>query len=313
MSHSRALLILNPTAGKGKAGSRRHEVETCLSSHGITFETRLTTGAWHAAELAKASGREGFSSVIAAGGDGTINEVINGLMHARAEGQTPPPLGVLPIGRGNDFAFGMGLPTDLGHAVDLLTSDSKGPLDIGFVKGGDYPLGRFFGNGVGIGFDALVGFAATRLTWVHGPLAYTIGALRILALFPDAPQVRVRAGDWSYEGPSQQISIMNGRRMGGAYYMAPDALVHDGILDWSVVDRTTRREMAELILRYTKGSQKGHPRVTMGRAPLIEVEAPEGGLAVHADGETICERGRSVTVECRAGALEAWLPAHAAS
>ncbi|MEI6874424.1 MAG: YegS/Rv2252/BmrU family lipid kinase [Spirochaetota bacterium] len=306
MSKNQTLLILNPVAAKNRAGERREEIETALSARNIAFETRLTTAVWHAAGLARGAGAEGFTTIIAAGGDGTMNEVINGLMLAKADGGRIPDLGVLPVGRGNDFAFGMGLPSDLGEAADLIASGRKGPLDVGFVKGGDYPLGRFFGNGLGVGFDALVGFAAAKITWVHGPLTYTLGALRIFALFPDPVDVRLHFDSLDYEGRSHQISIMNGRRMGGAYYMAPEALVDDGLLDFCIVGDVSRREMAALIMRYTKGRQKGRPKVTMGRAASFLIEAPRGGLAVHADGETICERGRSVAVECRAGALTAY-------
>jgi len=308
MSQPKILLVLNPTAGKGRAGRRRSEIEAALAKRGLDFETRLTEGAWHAAELAQAAGRQGFGAILAAGGDGTLNEVLNGLMLAKEAGSPLPTLGVLPVGRANDFAFGTGIPRDLAGAVDLIADGSKEGIDVGFVKGGDYPRGRFFGNGLGVGFDALVNFAATRLRNLHGPLAYTIGALRIFALFPLPVAVRITSEDFRWEGDCQQVSVMNGRRMGGAYFMAPEALVHDGLFDICVVEDSTRYEMAELILRYAKGTQIGHPRVTMGRASRIYLDAPLGGLAVHADGETICERGRSIEIECRAGALEAFIP-----
>ena len=99
---------------------------------------------------------------------------------------------------------------------------------------------------------------------------------------------------------------MNGSRMGGSYYMAPEALADDGILDLCIVGDTSRLEMAGLILRYTKGSQAGHPKVRMVKARTVVVEASKGSLAVHADGETICEKGLRIEVECLAGALRAY-------
>jgi YegS/Rv2252/BmrU family lipid kinase len=308
MSQTKALLVINPTAAKGRTGTRVAEIQGALRRRGLDFETRITRGVGHATELARSAGGEGFTSIIAAGGDGTMNEVINGLMEAKAGGGGPPILGVLPLGSGNDFSCGMGLVEELETAADLIAGGNRGRLDLGFVSGGDYPGGRWFGNGVGIGFDALVGFAAARFRRIRGPLRYTLGALQIFALFPDPPRVLIESDTFSYEGRCQQVSLMNGRRMGGSYYMAPEAVIDDGLLDICVVGDVTRLELAALIIRYTKGSQKGRPKVSMGRGQRFHVVAPEGGLAVHADGETICERGKEVTVECQAGALEAFMP-----
>ena len=96
--------------------------------------------------------------VVAAGGDGTLNEVLNGLMCASTSQDDRPALGTIPIGRDNDFSFGMDVPHDIEAVCQLLASGECRPIDVGLVKGGDYPEGRYFGNGVGIGFDAVVGF-----------------------------------------------------------------------------------------------------------------------------------------------------------
>lgn len=306
MMEGKTLLVLNPTAGKGRAGEHRDEIEVALRRHGLNFETVLTTGPWHAAELARSAGSAGYARLIAAGGDGTLNEVINGLMLARKAGQRNPALGVLPVGRGNDLAYGMGIPLELAKAAETIAIAPPRPFDIGFVRGGDYPEGRWFGNGVGIGFDARVGFAAAKYRHIHGSLTYTVGAIRTFALFPAATEVSIRSPELNHDGACHQISIMNGSRMGGSYYMAPEARVDDGHLDLCIVGKTGRLEMAGLILRYTKGSQAGHPKVRMARAMKVAVEAPRGGLAVHADGETICESGDRIEVECIAGAILAY-------
>ncbi|HUX37604.1 MAG TPA: diacylglycerol kinase family protein [Rectinemataceae bacterium] len=305
MTSGKTLLVLNPTAGKGRAGMHRLEIEAALARHGLVFDTVLTTGPWHAAELARGASLAGYALLVAAGGDGTLNEVINGLMLCKQDGGRPPALGVLPVGRGNDLAYGMGVPMELQEAALAIASKPSAPFDVGFVRGGDYPEGRWFGNGVGIGFDARVGFAAAGFRHLHSSLTYTVGALKVFALFPEAPEVTIRSATLTYEGPCHQISIMNGSRMGGSYYMAPDAKVDDGHLDLCIVGKMSRLEMAGIIIRYTKGSQKGHPKVRMELATAVSIEAPNGGLAVHADGETICENGKHIQIECVAGALEA--------
>lgn len=305
MTGRKALLILNPIAGKGRAGERRAEVEALLGSFGLSYETRLTQGRWHAAELAREARREGFDLVIAAGGDGTANEVVNGLMLAMERGERPPALGVLPLGRGNDFAFGLGLSSRLEETLSLIAGGSTLPLDVGKIKGGNYPEGRYFGNGVGVGFDTRVGLEAARLKRVHGALAYVVGAAKVFLRYPEPTEIDILYGMGRYLGPSHQISVMNGRRMGGSFHMAPEALPHDGLFDLCLAGALSRREMIGLILRYTKGTQAGHPKILTGRAARFEIQAPRGGLVVHADGETICEDGSSLLIECLSGALSA--------
>ena len=140
MTEGKTLFVLNPTAGKGRAGEHRSLFEEALSRRGIVFETVLTTGVWHAAELARAAMGRGYSTLIAAGGDGTVNEVINGLMLARKAGELTPSLGILPVGRGNDLAYGFGVPFDLDAAAEAIANDEASPFDVGFVRGGDEEL-----------------------------------------------------------------------------------------------------------------------------------------------------------------------------
>ena len=298
MASRRHLIILNPTAGKGRAAERIPEIEALLDAKGLDYDIRVTQAVWHGAELAREAGKGGYDVAVAAGGDGTANEVINGLMLAAERGETPPALGVLSIGRGNDFAYGAGVPGGLEPCVEVLAAGLERPLDVGKVTGGDYPGGRYFGNGVGAGFDTIVGLEAAKLRFVHGFMAYVIGALRTLAIFPEAPEVRIEAEGLSVEQASTQISFMNGRRMGGTFFMAPDAANDDGLLDLCLAGSLNRREMLALILRYIKGTQAGHPKIRVGRYPRYEVSAPKGGLVVHADGETICVNGSSLIVEC---------------
>jgi diacylglycerol kinase (ATP) len=309
MIHSKHLILLNPIAGKGRAGERLPEIEAGLKARGIEYELRLTTGVWHAAELARAAGREGFRVLVAAGGDGTVNEAINGLMIARAAGEKIPVLGVLSVGRGNDFSYGADVPGDLDSCLDVIAAGLSRPMDIGQIKGGDYPDGRYFGNGIGIGFDTIVGLEAAKMKRVHGFMAYVLGALKTLVIYPPAPEVKVEAiaADGAtalFAQRSHQISIMNGKRMGGTFFMAPDASNEDGLLDMCMAEDLRRGEMIGLVLRYTKGTQAGHPRIKTGRYKRYSVNASGGGLVVHADGETICVNGTSLEISCVPSAFE---------
>ncbi len=298
MTSTKHIIILNPIAAKGKASERIPRIEALFKERGIDYDLRVTQGVWHAAELARDAGRAGYGVVVAAGGDGTVNEVVNGLMLALERGERLPTLGVLAVGRGNDFAYGADVPPSLEEGVEVIASRSSRPMDVGKVTGGDYPMGRYFGNGIGIGFDTIVGLEAAKLTHVHGFMAYVIGALRTFVMYPKAPLVRLERDGETLEMASHQISIMNGKRMGGTFFMAPHAANYDGLFDLCMAERVKRREMIALIVRYTRGTQEKSPKIRTGRAARYSITAPNGGLVVHADGETICVDGFSLLVEC---------------
>ncbi len=319
MSERRTLVILNPSAAQGRAGEREAEIRAAIEEKKLNYELVRTEGVGHAIELAAGAAARGFQVVVAAGGDGTVNETVNGLMSSCAELTAAPEtaaglgtgsvsanapihatplLGVLCVGRGNDFAYGAAVPTDLSEAVALIANDRPRPLDVGLIKGGDFPNGKFFVNGIGIGFDTIVGLEAKKMRRVHGFMAYVFGALKTLAIYPAAPTVSLAFNDKLIQGTSHQISIMNGKRMGGAFFMAPNGDNADGLLDLCMADSMTRRQMLGLMYRYTKGTQAEDPLVRTGRASRFIVEAPNGGLTVHADGETICLNGKRLDIRC---------------
>ena len=301
MTQKRYKVILNPTAGKGKAGERAGEIESLLTAKGIDHQVYTTKAVWHAAELARDAAKEGFDVVVAAGGDGTVNEVVNGLMLAIERGEKAPTLGVLSVGRGNDFSYGADVPPTLEGCIDALARGEERPMDVGRITGGFYPQGRYFGNGIGVGFDTIVGLEAAKMKHVHGFMAYVFGAIRTFIIYPKAPLVRLgldRDPKRLVEQKSHQISIMNGKRMGGTFFMAPQARNYDGFFDLCMAECLSRGEMVDLIGRYTKGSQALNPKIKIDKAARFDIEAPEGGLVVHADGETICTDGNSLVVEC---------------
>jgi len=177
-------------------------------------------------------------------------------------------------------------------------------MDVGRIRGGWYPKGRYFGNGIGIGFDTIVGLEAAKAGWAPGALGYAYGALKTFLLFPLPPRLRIRYGEKLYEGRSNQISIMNGRRMGGAFFMAPKADNSDGLLDLCMPEKAlSRREMARALLQYTRGTQIHNPIFRLDAGSGFSIEAVEGVLICHADGETISTDAGELHVECIPGAL----------
>ena len=292
------LVIVNPVAGRGAAGKAVPELESRLRALNLDFEIVLTESKGHGIQLAEEAGLNGYDTVVAAGGDGTANEVINGLMQAKKLGKLHAKFAVFPIGRGNDFSYGMGIPQDLDSAMQVLANGKTRLIDIGFVKGGDFPDGRYFGNGVGIGFDPIVGFEAAKLPpFISGMPAYIIAALKTIFLYFKGPTLHIEIDDEVVEQDCLLVSLMNGKRMGGSFMMAPDSSSDDGLLSLCIAKQVTRLQVLGLFPKVMAGTQKDHPAILMPTAKHVRVQAIEGTLPVHADGETICEAGDRLEIE----------------
>jgi len=289
-------IIVNPTSGRGSGGRSVPQIEKLLIEYGLNFEIVQTEHPWHAAELAQEGAVEGFDVVVAAGGDGTVNEIINGLMTAKGANTNRPALGVLSVGRGNDFAFGMNIPTNLEAGCKTLASNQRRSIDVGRVEGGLYPQGRYFGNGVGIGFDAVVGFEALKLKRLHGFPSYLVAALKTIFLYFHAPKVKITFGDEIRELPVLMVSIMNGRRMGGGFMMAPQGLSDDGLLNVCIVHQVSRPQIFSLIAKFIQVTQDAHPAIQRIHTQQLRVTALQGVLPAHADGETLCKDGTELSL-----------------
>lgn len=291
-------IIVNPTAGKGAGKKAVRSIESALQALQVNYDLTLTEYPGHAIKLAEEAANNGFYAVVAVGGDGTTNEVINGLVNALSTTNSASKLGVIPVGRGNDFSFGMGIPQDIESSCQLLVEGNSRPIDIGFIKGGDYPEGRYFGNGIGIGFDTIVGFEAAKLPpFISGVPGYIIAALKTIFLFFNAPTIRLEIDGTIIEQPCLLVSLMNGRRMGGSFMFAPDSETDDGLLNLCIVGDVTRMEILGLFSKVMAGTQETHPAIKMPTGKKVYIKAISGTLPVHADGETICVAGDHLEVE----------------
>lgn len=299
-----ATLIYNPAAGKGNAGKILPKVEALLSERGLNYKLLLTGGPGDAEEFARQAAETGCPLVVVAGGDGTINEAVNGLMTAHTNGHGRPAMAVLPVGRGNDFAYGMHIPHELIEAVDVLAAGHCRRIDVGHLTGGDFPEGRYFANGVGLGFDTVVGFEAAKLTWVHGAASYLIALIRTIFLYATAPIYEVALDDETIRQPFLMVSIMNGTRMGGSFHMAPDSDPGDGAFDLCLAGQVSQLRILPLAVKFISGTQKGHPAVRMTQSHKIVIRAIQGSIPAHADGETICTAGQALTIELIPASLD---------
>ena len=303
-------IIVNPTAGRGAGEQSIPRVERMLSEYGLDFDLVRTEQPWHAAELAQEAVAAGYDVVVTVGGDGTANEVLNGLMRAKRVGESASQrvgesasqregcaMGILCVGRGNDFAYGMGIPADLEAGCRALAQGHRRTVDVGKVTGGLYPRGRYFGNGVGIGFDAVVGFEAVKMTWLTGYPSYIVAVLKTVFLYYQAPLTKIEYDGQTITQPSLMISIMNGQRMGGGFFMAPEGQPDDGLFDLCIAHEVSRARIFGLIPHFIRGTQATQEPIRMAQAREVVVTAVEGILPAHADGETMCTEGQRLEIE----------------
>jgi YegS/Rv2252/BmrU family lipid kinase len=296
--------ILNPTSGRGRGKKLLPKLERFLDASDLDFKLLLSEQPLHAVDLAEAAARQGADAVIAAGGDGTVNEIINGLMRARLDGFVKTALGVLSIGTGNDFAASLNLPAKLEDALEAIVQNTRRLVDIGLLKGCGFPDGRFFGNCVGIGFDAAGGILAEKITWARGLLAYLIAALQNIFIYYKAPTLEIILDTETIHIPSLLVSIMNGKRIGGGFLTAPDALLDDGKFDLCIAEEVSRPRMLTLLPHFLKGTQINQPEIQMRRSCRVRITATKGVMPIQADGELLDDDCRELTVEILPRQLE---------
>jgi len=302
-------IIANPVAGGGSAHKHFPRLAQLVSQANLDAVIHTTSERGHATRLAEQAVKDGCEVVVAAGGDGTVNEVINGLMRSRAPlpdcspadlAQLPPveigqypALGVLAIGRGNDFAQGAGAPETLEAGVQALVERKTRLVDIGKVYGGDLPAeGRYFGNCVGIGFDAMTTIQVMRMPRLGGFLSFLLGVLKTILIYYKGPTVQLDYNGQQSSLPTLLVAAMTGQRLGGGFWLAPNAKPDDGLFDLCIANQVSQLEILRLIPMFTKGTQEQHPAVRSARTNHLVITALQGGLPAHMDGEIICEDGK---------------------
>ena len=293
MERPRPYVIFNPLANRGTASRLLPELERCLAAHGGA-DLVQTTRPGEAAELAARAMERGCDIIVAAGGDGTVNEIVNGcLSHTREEG--PATLGIIPIGSGNDLAWTIGISPDLETACARVFAGERREIDIGRItdEGG---RSRYFCNGVGIGFDGTVAREVHKITWAGGFTKYLIGLARTFILYYKAPPTTIRYSDKEIFDDIMMLTVSNGKRHGGGFVITPEATLDDGNLDLCIVPRLGRLSILQLIPKFLKGVHVGDPRVQMDRGQRVIVEVPEG-LATHLDGEIFADAARRLDIE----------------
>ncbi|HLI29149.1 MAG TPA: diacylglycerol kinase family protein [Chloroflexota bacterium] len=279
------LVIVNPAAGAGRGGGRWPGLAAALHRQGLSFEAVLTRAPGDAGAAAARAVRERRAVVIAAGGDGTISEVVNGLLHARPRDRPLPALGVLPLGTAQDFARSLGLPLVPEAAVAYLRHARPTPLDVGRTRLGDGAI-RYFVTYAGTGFDALV--VARAQTWGprwRGALPYVVGFFHVLRGYANQQfSLWLDGQPLVSQRRINMIIVANGGNYAGLLRMAPGASMRDGWLDVIVIGDVGRLEFLLSVPLALSGRHLAHPKVTALRAREVVITAREP-LPVQHDGE----------------------------
>lgn len=286
-----AKVILNPYAGRWEAGERKLEAETALQNAGIDYEIEETNGPGHGIQLAEQAVLDGYNPVIAAGGDGTYSEVINGIVKAN-NNDGSIVFGLLPLGSANDLADNLSLPKDLTSAVEVIASGKTEMMDLCKVND------RYFDNNAAIGLEPYITLIQQRYKRLKGNFRYLTATLRGVL---DNPQWEMEL-EWeggSYSGLITLVTVGNSPRTGGIFYMTPNANPFDGQLTFVYAFMPTRRKILALLPRTmnkAEGSYVEHPAVNEISSPWLKVKSAQPTPA-HADGEIISEQIHELTYQ----------------
>lgn len=302
MPQHKVKLIVNPNADMGRAWMAARDLRPLVDEYGGA-DWAGTVYPMHAAELAHQAALDGYSLVIAAGGDGTVHEVVNGLMRAPKEQR--PALGVVPLGSGNDFSHAIGMPAGPLPALKQALTGKPKRIDAGVVKD---DLGRceYWVNTLGIGFDTTVTIRSRQFRQFHGFLIYLIAVVQTILLNHDAPRMQVETDKEHWDANMLLLVLCNGGREGGGFNVQPEAKLDDGVLNYAGINKVSRPMMFRLLPEVMKGTHGRFPQVRMGAFHKLNLQS-DRPLYIHTDGEIFTGWGvdvRHLEAEILPGELE---------
>lgn len=297
----RIKIIMNPWSDQRRASQRKAEIETVIQQYGAA-DIVLTQRPGHATELARRAADDGYDLVVAAGGDGTVHEVINGLVRGD---KADTMLGVLPIGSGNDFAFGLNIPLDLAGAAARLSQGQPRWVDLARIEDerGHY---KVFDNNFGLGFDAIVVIRTEAITRVRGFMMYFLAVLQTIALYYETPHVDIWFDDEKVSQETLFLAMGIGPRGGGGFLLTPDAVSNDDLIDSCLVNPIGRLTMLGMLGQAIKGTHINSKHVTMRKNKRIRIQS-NMPMPIHIDGEVFAypkDNVRQVTITSLPAALQ---------
>ena len=301
-------LILNPMADMGAAWNVARDLRPITNEYEGKVDWSGTVYPGHAIELAKQAGEDGYDLVVALGGDGTVHEVVNGLMQVEAGKR--PALGVVPIGSGNDFAFASGIPINPKEAMAFALNEKTIPVDLGLMTD-ENGRQEYIDNTLGIGFDAIVTIRSHKLPIVRGFLMYLTAVIQTILLNSTAVQMKIESEEKSWEKEVFMLVLANGPREGGGFMMTPDSKNNDGVLEYMIADNVSRLMQFRLLPEFIKGTQESFKEIEIGEFKKLSLKS-NAPLYIHIDGEIYTSFGsdlRGISVEIVPNALQVVKPA----
>jgi len=275
VSIKRARLIYNPSSGREEMRKRLPDILQKLDRGGIEVSCYATSGEGDATLAASEAVERGYDMIIAAGGDGTLYEVINGIAHKEHR----PPLGILPVGTTNDFARAMGIPKNWEYACDLIISQYTKAIDVGMAND------RYFINIAGGGsLTELTYDVPSKLKTMVGQLAYYMkGMEKMTRLRPTELKIEAE-GVGSFHDEFMMFLICNSNSVGGFERLAPDSLLDDGLLDVLLISKCNLAEFIRLVTLALRGEHLNDPHVIHFRTRQMKVTTPDY-VQINLDGE----------------------------
>ena len=278
--HRKVKIILNPMADMGNAWRVARDLRSITEQHGgVDWSGTVYPG--HAIELAQQAGEQGYDMVIAMGGDGTIHEVINGLMKVSEEKR--PILGVVPVGSGNDFAHGINVSRESTEALTCALDGEASTVDLGLMID-EHGRKEYFDNTLGIGFGAVVTIRSHKLPVLRGFLMYLTAVIQTIILDHNPIAMQIETDDQKWEQSVIYLVICNGPREGGGFLIAPEAKIDDGLFHYAMITNVSRAMMFRIVPEVMKGTHGRFKQVRMGTCKKFTLSA-DRPLYIHADGE----------------------------
>jgi len=298
----KAKVILNPYANRWGARKQLVQLERMFDAYQMQFDLLITERPKQATQFAQEAAANGQADVVvAAGGDGTMNEVVNGLIRAAGEGPTMP-LGILPIGTGNDFNDMNKLPRKLENAVQVITAGHTRQVDAGRVND------HYFTNNCALAMEPLITIENEKMKRLSGNIRYLAALIKgLMKLRAWDMQIRWEGGE--YEGPVLLCSVCNGPRTGGVFMMSPDARFDDGLFDVVLAPDLSKLEILSILPRLFPGTHLNHPKVSFYRTRYLHARS-NPGTPVHADGEVIAVEQEEINYQILPGKLTLLAPAN---
>ena len=297
-------LILNPMADMGRAWKTANDLRPIAQEFKGELTWSGTVYPTHAIELARQAAEEGYDLVIAMGGDGTVHEVMNGLMQVPMEKR--PIMGVVPIGSGNDFAYSMGITQKSAHALaHALKAETIQSIDVGQMTD-EHNRKEYFDNTLGIGFDAVVTIRSHKLPIVKGFLMYLTAVIQTILLNHNPARMQIETENEKWEESVIMLTLCNGPREGGGFMLSPNSKNDDGKMEFLTVNKVSRGMMFRLVPEFMNGTHMRFKQIRMGEFKKFNIVS-DLPLYIHADGEIFTSFGSNlhkVSVEILPQALK---------